>query len=105
VAAVAAAGIKFLSRQRYSNAVAVVPELGGGRKLRFAPKGRGKSGAFRAIYYVPSDAEPILALLIYGKNEQVNPTPEQTRAIVAVVREFKAGRRTAAAKRKRDDES
>jgi hypothetical protein len=43
--------------------------------------------------------------LIYGKNEQVNPTPEQTRAIVAVVREFKAGRRTAAAKRKRDDES
>lgn len=72
---------------------ALVPELGGVRKLRFAPKGRGKSGAFRVIYYVVSDEEPILALLIYGKNEQVNPTPEQTRAIVAVVREFKPGPR------------
>jgi Mg-chelatase subunit ChlI len=38
---------------------AVVPELEGVRKLRFAPKGRGKSGAFRAIYYLLSDAEPI----------------------------------------------
>lgn len=34
---------------------------------------------------------PILALLIYGKNEQVNPTPEQTRAIVALVATFKRG--------------
>jgi hypothetical protein len=60
------------------------------RKLRFAPKGRGKSGAFRVIYYVLTEDLPILALLIYGKNEQVNPTPEQTRAMAAVVAKFKA---------------
>jgi hypothetical protein len=28
---------------------------------------------------------PVLALLIYGKNEQANPTPEQRRAMLAVV--------------------
>jgi hypothetical protein len=28
----------------------VIPGLGGVRKLRFAPKGRGKSGGFRVIY-------------------------------------------------------
>jgi mRNA-degrading endonuclease RelE of RelBE toxin-antitoxin system len=67
----------------------LVPGLGGVRKLRFAPKGRGKSGAFRVIYYMLSEEMPILALLIYGKNEQVNPTPEQTRAMAAVVAEFK----------------
>lgn len=69
----------------------VVPGLGGVRKLRFAPKGRGKSGAFRVIYYVLTEELPILALLIYGKNEQVNPTPEQTRAMTTVVAEFKTG--------------
>ena len=50
----------------------VMPGLGGVRKLRFAPKGRGKSGAFRVIYYVLTDAQPILALLLYGKNEQAD---------------------------------
>ncbi len=99
----------LLSREERANLIAtlaanplagaVVPELGGVRKLRFAPKGRGKSGAFRVIYYVLSNDEPILALLIYGKNEQVNPTPEQTRAIMAVVTAFKAGPRTMTAKR------
>ncbi len=72
----------------------LVPGLGGVRKLRFAPKGRGKSGAFRVIYYVLTNELPVLALLIYGKNEQVNPTSDQTRAIMAVVAEFKAGPRT-----------
>jgi mRNA-degrading endonuclease RelE of RelBE toxin-antitoxin system len=40
----------------------LVPGLGGIRKLRFAPKGRGKSGAFRVIYYVATEDRPILAL-------------------------------------------
>ncbi|MGH7102638.1 MAG: addiction module toxin RelE [Acetobacteraceae bacterium] len=78
----------------------LVPGLGGVRKLRFAPKGRSKSGAFRVIYYVATEDLPILALLIYGKNEQVNPTPEQTRAMAAVVAELKAGSRKTAARRR-----
>ncbi len=64
---------------------AVIPGMGGIRKLRFAAAGQGKRGAFRVIYYVLTDDVPILALLIYGKGQQVNPTPEQKRAMVAVV--------------------
>jgi mRNA-degrading endonuclease RelE of RelBE toxin-antitoxin system len=71
----------------------LVPGLGGIRKLRFAAGGRGKSGAFRVIYYVQTDAEPILALLIYGKGEQANPTPEQRKAMVALVDRMKEGAR------------
>jgi hypothetical protein len=68
----------------------LIPGLGGIRKLRFAPVGRGKSGAFRMIYYAMTDDVPILALLIYGKNEQTNPTSDQRKAMLAVVNGIKA---------------
>ncbi len=75
----------------------MIPGMGGIRKLRFAPAGRGKSGAFRVIYYVQTEAQPILALLIYGKGEQTNPTTEQRRAMLAMVERMKAGARRAQA--------
>ena len=71
----------------------LVPGLGGIRKLRFAPAGRGKSGGFRVIYYVATEAMPIYALLIYGKNEQPNPTPDQRKAMLRLVAELKATQR------------
>jgi hypothetical protein len=36
------------------------------------------SGAFRVIYYVVSDGIPIFALLLYGKGERVDLTPDQS---------------------------
>jgi mRNA-degrading endonuclease RelE of RelBE toxin-antitoxin system len=68
----------------------LVPGLGGIRKLRFAPTGRGKRGAFRVIYYLLNDNFPILALLLYGKNEQTNPTTDQRKAMLAAVDALKA---------------
>lgn len=70
----------------------VMPGLGGVRKMRFAPKGRGKSGAFRVIYYVLTDELPILALLIYGKNERADLSPEQRKVIAALAAEMKRRR-------------
>ncbi len=70
----------------------VMPGLGGVRKLRFAPKGRGKSGAFRVIYYVLTDELPILALLIYGKNEQADLSPAQRTVVAALADEMKRRR-------------
>lgn len=69
---------------------ALIPGLGGIRKLRFAPAGRGKSGAFRVIYYLLDDNTPILALLLYAKNEQSNPTPEQRKRLLHAVEAIKA---------------
>jgi len=69
---------------------ALIPGLGGIRKLRFAPAGRGKSGAFRVIYYLLDDNTPLLALLLYAKNEQSNPTPEQRKRLLHAVEAIKA---------------
>jgi mRNA-degrading endonuclease RelE of RelBE toxin-antitoxin system len=71
----------------------LVPSLGGIRKLRFAPAGRGKSGAFRVVYYYAAVNRPILALLIYGKNEQDNITPAQRDALLALLATEKTQRR------------
>ena len=40
----------------------VVPGTGGVRKVRFAAKGRGKSGGVRAIYYFFDEENPLYAL-------------------------------------------
>ena len=69
----------------------VMPGLGGVRKLRFAPKGRGKSGAFRVIYYVLTADHPILALLIYGKNEQEDLSPAQRKVVAGLAAAMKRG--------------
>jgi hypothetical protein len=67
----------------------LIPGLGGIRKMRFAAGGQGKRGGFRVIWYVMTESQPILALLIYGKNEQANPTPDQRRAMLAVIEGMK----------------
>lgn len=72
---------------------AVIPGLGGIRKMRFAPSGQGKSGGFRVIYYLLDDDTPVLALLLYGKNEQVNPTSDQKKAMIRLVEVLKRAAR------------
>ncbi len=69
----------------------VMPGLGGVRKLRFAPKKRGKSGGFPVIYYVLTESQPILALLIYGKNEQGDLSSAQRKVVAALAAEMKQG--------------
>ena len=71
----------------------LVPGLGGIRKLRFAPAGRGKSGAFRVIHYYAGIDVPVLALLIYTKNEQDNISPDQRRALLSLIDGYKVERR------------
>ena len=80
----------------------LVAGLGGIRKLRFAPAGRGKSGAFRVIHYYAGANLPVLALLIYAKNEQDNISPDQRRALLAIIDGYKAERR-AGRKGRRDE--
>jgi len=64
----------------------VIPGMGGARKMRFAGAGRGKRSGFRVIWYVAGDDTPILALLLYGKGEQVDLTPDQKRAFVSIIK-------------------
>lgn len=75
----------------------LIPGTGGVRKMRFAAGGQGKRGGFRVIFYVLTEDRPIVALLIYGKNEQANPTPDQRKMMLALVESMKrAGKRDSA---------
>jgi DNA-binding transcriptional regulator YiaG len=82
--------ITFLAEN--PTAGAVIAGTGGVRKVRFATGGRGKSGATRVIYYYFDVDVPLYALLIYGKGEQANLTPDQKRAVTALARR-REGRR------------
>jgi hypothetical protein len=67
-----------------------IPGSGGVRKVRFAAKGRGKSGGVRAVYYYYDYENPLYAILLYGKNEQADLSSEQKREVTALATEFKA---------------
>ena len=66
---------------------------GGVRKVRFGAKGKGKSGGVRVIYYFYDQDMPIYALLIYGKNERADLTPEQRKSVSAFAAAIKSSRK------------
>ena len=67
-----------------------IPGTGGVRKLRYAAQGRGKSGGVRVIYYFFDEVNPILALYLYGKNEQGNLTPAEKKLAASLAAAMKA---------------
>jgi hypothetical protein len=67
----------------------VIPQLSGGRKLRFAASGRGKSGGVRVVYVDVVIREHIYLLLAYPKGVQSDLTPEQKRKINNLILDIK----------------
>lgn len=67
-----------------------IPGTGGVRKLRYAIRGRGKSGGVRVIYYFFDEVNPVLALFLYGKNEQANLTPAERKLASSLAAAMKA---------------
>lgn len=70
----------------------VIKGTGGVRKLRFRAAGRGKSGGVRVIYYYLDDSRPVLAILLYAKNERENLSADQLRAVASIATRIKAKR-------------
>lgn len=50
----------------------IIPKSGGVRKVRWAAKGKGKSGGVRVIYVWKTNDNEIWLLTIYGKNQVEN---------------------------------
>jgi len=63
---------------------------GGVRKLRWARRGRGKSGGVRVIYYFHSEAMPLYLLTVFGKNEKANLSKAERNDLADLVRMLKA---------------
>lgn len=74
-----AAGIGEAERAEIVSIIASNPQTGelivgsgGARKVRFAGRGKGKSGGYRVItYYAPEDV-PVFLLDAYGKGQRAN---------------------------------
>jgi len=80
--------------RRFQDTVAGTPELGdvipgtgGFRKLRWADarRGKGRRGGLRVIYFWFDGQNQIWLMTIYDKNEAVDLTPEQRKALKAAV--------------------
>ncbi len=63
----------------------VIPGSGGLRKIRWSLAGRGKRGGVRTIYYWAVNADQILMLFVYAKNEQDDLTAEQLKVLRKIV--------------------
>ena len=75
-------------------ALAVRPEQGplikggaGLRKLRWAPRGTGKRGGIRVIYYWHPDEQVFYMLFAHSKTDQSDLTAEQARKLARIARE------------------
>jgi hypothetical protein len=66
---------------------AVIRGGGGIRKIRFAAKGKGKSGGIRVIYYILKE-DRVFLLLAYPKNEQENLTAAQLKLLSHTVNQM-----------------
>lgn len=50
----------------------IIPGTGGARKLRFAGRGKGKSGGYRAVSYFAGENVPVLLLALVNKDERAD---------------------------------
>ena len=62
--------VVFLSKS--PKAGDLIPGSGGARKVRFAGRGKGKSGGYRVITYFGGDDIPVFLLNIFAKGDRVN---------------------------------
>lgn len=67
----------------------LIPGGHGLRKIRIAAKGKGKRGGARVIYYYYNETKPLYLLALYGKNEKVDLSQTEKKAMVAFVKKVK----------------
>ena len=63
----------------------VIEGTGGARKVRFAGKGKGKSGGYRIITFFSGTDIPVFLLNIFAKNEKTDLTPKERRVFKTVL--------------------
>lgn len=66
----------------------LIQGTGGIRKLRWASKGKGKSGGSRVIYFYYNEDMPLFLLTIFGKNEKINLTKAERNELNKLVKEL-----------------
>ncbi len=83
----------------------VVQGTGGCRKLRWAGRGKGKSGGYRTITFYSGAMMPVYLLTVFGKGEKANLSDAECNALRTLAKAIAAEHRSmvAAIGRRKDD--
>ena len=66
----------------------LIQGTGGIRELRWASKGKGKSGGSRVIYFYYNETIPLFILTLFSKNEKVNLSKTERNNLGNLVKEL-----------------
>lgn len=62
-----------------------IPGTGGARKVRFAARGKGKSGGYRIITFFSGEDIPVFLLDIYAKGERIDLTQSERNTLKQIL--------------------
>lgn len=65
-----------------------IPGTGGARKVRFAGKGKGKSGGYRVITFFTGLDLPVFLLNVFAKGDKINLTKAERNELRAILAEL-----------------
>jgi hypothetical protein len=72
----------------------LMPGTGGARKVRFAGRGKGKSGGYRIVTFYAGEDIPVFLLDVYGKSSRANLSKaernELRKVLTALPQEWRA---------------
>ena len=87
-----ATGLLDDERMTIVNFIAATPDAGseirgtgGARKVRFAGKGKGKSGGFRVITFYSGEDIPVFLLNVFAKNEKTDLSQAERNELKSVL--------------------
>jgi hypothetical protein len=97
-----AAGLTESEREAVVEMIARHPDAGdeiggtgGARKVRFAGRGKGKSGEYRVITFYSGKDMPVFLLVLYSKGERANLSKAERSELKVIlgdiVREYRKG--------------
>ena len=66
----------------------VIEGTGGARKVRFAGRGKGKSGGYRVITFFTGDEMPVFLFNIFAKNEKPDLSPRERVVLKGILTEI-----------------
>jgi hypothetical protein len=88
VAAVRAAGVPDQVRAQIIDRIALrpdagdlIPGTGGARKIRFAGRGKGKSGGYRVITFYAGPDLPVFLITLFSKGEKIDLSQAERNAM------------------------
>jgi hypothetical protein len=64
----------------------LMPGTGGARKIRFAAKGKGKSGGYRVITFYTGENIPVFLLDVYAKGQKIDLSQEEKNTLKRLLR-------------------